>query len=423
MLESQAYKARIDNMANLFGQLDSIILPMISEERKRQALLYEKLAEEAYYKSIFDIQQYTGYGFNFKALDKKNIEKVLNTNWSGKNFSQRIWDNTNDLAKAVKEEILLNLLTGRPLKKAQDSINNRFQTGASNARRLVRTESCYVCNQLHLKGYEACGVEKYIYLAILDLKTSQVCRSLDKKRFPVSEAQAGKNFPPMHPYCRSTTIADIPDELLKKLKQSAVDPATGERITVPGDMTYKEWYEKYVDKSGAKTGKSVENTDDSGIINEARGSGNFQSMNAHTLSSKTDISVEEIQEELLTSSVGKETLERIKNSDVSIQLLQGVKSPSGERGSQKGSTIKIYLDFTANKRIAAQTVIHEMTHYHYGIGQCQWAEAVCFAKEKMHIEGRNHLTFAEKRYVVGLARDAYPEFNWKKGGLKNGRTL
>lgn len=26
----------------------------------------------------------------------------------------------------------------------------------------------------------------------------------------------------------------------------AIDPATGKRITVPGDMTYKEWYKKYV---------------------------------------------------------------------------------------------------------------------------------------------------------------------------------
>lgn len=339
MLESQAYKARIDNIANLFGQLDSIILPMISEERKRQALLYEKLAEEAYYKSIFDIQQYAGYGFNFKVLDRKNIERVLSTRWSGKNFSQRIWENTNDLAEAVKEEVLLNLLTGRPLKKAQDSINDRFRTGASNARRLMRTESCYVCNQLHLKGYEACGVEKYIYLAILDLKTSQVCRSLDKKRFPVSEAQAGKNFPPMHPYCRSTTIADIPDELLKKLKQSAVDPATGERITVPGDMTYKEWYEKYVDKSGTKTGKSVAKSNNSDIINtrnlaDRKMASGLRTSPSHILtdteikSIKNDAISIEMPEKILRFNEGNQTgfVDRTKSINVKGDILPDLTS-------------------------------------------------------------------------------------------------
>lgn len=246
LLESQAYNARLNRLSNVFNQLDAIVLPMIAEEQKRMSILYEELAKEAYYKSIFDVQQYTGYGFKFKALDEKNIKKVLSSRWSGKNFSQRIWENTNDLAAAVKEELLINLLTGRPLKKAQDSIDEKFQSGASNSRRLVRTESCYICNQLQLQGYEACGIEKYIYLAILDLKTSATCRGLDKKRFPVSEAQAGKNFPPMHPYCRSTTIADMPDRLLKNLKQSALDPKTGKRITVPGDMTYEQWYEKYV---------------------------------------------------------------------------------------------------------------------------------------------------------------------------------
>lgn len=248
LLESQAYNARLNRLSNVFNQLDVIVLPMIAYEQKRMSILYEELAKEAYYKSIFDVQQYTGYGFKFKTLDDKNIKKVLSSRWSGKNFSQRIWENTNDLATAVKEELLINLLTGRPLKKSQDSIDKKFQSGASNSRRLVRTESCYICNQLQLHGYEACGVEKYIYLAILDLKTSAMCRELDKKRFHVSEAKPGKNFPPMHPYCRSTTLADMPDELLKKMRQSALDPKTGKRITVPGDMTYKQWYEKYVSK-------------------------------------------------------------------------------------------------------------------------------------------------------------------------------
>ncbi len=283
-LESQSYGFRLNNLSNLYGQLDAIVLPMIAAERQKTMRLYEKLAEEAYYQSVFDIQQYAGYGFDFKALDAKNIRKVLSTRWLGKNFSQRIWDNTHDLAAAVKKELLINLLTGRPLKKAQDAIMEKFEAGAGDARRLVRTESCYICNQLHLQGYEACGVKKYIYLAILDLKTSVTCRNLDKKRFPVAEAQVGKNYPPMHPWCRSTTLADMPDALLKKLKQSAIDPATGKRITVPGDMTYKEWYEKYVkgkraEDKNEKIGKTLENSSENDIIDMKKTSGAYDNIN------------------------------------------------------------------------------------------------------------------------------------------------
>ena len=272
--ESQAYKARIDRLSNLYGQLDSIVLPMIAAERRKNILLYEKLAEESYYQSIFGLQQYSGYGFEFKALDKKTIQKVLDTRWSGKNFSQTIWDNTHALAESVKKEILINLLTGRPLREAQQAIDNEFGKGYNKARRLVRTESAYVCNQIQRESYKACGIEKYIYVAILDLKTSLICRGLDKEVFPVSKAAVGVNYPPMHPWCRSTTIAYVSKDVLAKMKQSAIDPVTGKRITVPGDMTYKEWYEKYAEKhveqERRKHSRTLKFTHRSGKINLER---------------------------------------------------------------------------------------------------------------------------------------------------------
>lgn len=60
-----------------------------------------------------------------------------------------------------------------------------------------------------------------------------------------------------------------------------------------------------------------------------------------------------------------------------------------------------------------------MTHYKYGIGGCQHAEAICFAMEKMHITGRNHLTQEEWEYVKKLAIDNYPELKWERGGYGN----
>lgn len=183
----------------------------------------------------------------------------------------------------------------------------------------------------------------------------------------------------------------------------------------------------YIDNLGriapGKAPYYIVNGGRSGIINQARGTGVFQSINMKTLSSKTDISIDDIKQEMNNSPIGREVLEHIEKSDVRIQILQGVKAPEGERGSQKGKDIKIYLDEITNTRVAAQTVIHEMTHFYYDIGNCQWAEAVCFAKEKMHIEGRDKLTFSELRYIVKLAKDNYPHLEWKKGGYKNGKPF
>ena len=245
-LESQAYGARIGRLTGLYNQIDTVALAIYAAQQKRICSFLTQLAKKAYYNNIFDIQQYVGYGFNFKLLDQKNIEKVLSTKWFGENYSGRIWKDTESLAKAVKEEVLLNLLTGRPLKKAAEAINNKFNSGYDKARRLIRTESSFVTNQVQLLSYENCGIERYIYVAILDLKTSLICRSLDKKVFFVKDATPGKNYPPMHPWCRSTTIAYISKELLQKMQQLAIDPSTGKMILVPADMTYQEWYDKFV---------------------------------------------------------------------------------------------------------------------------------------------------------------------------------
>ena len=57
------------------------------------------------------------------------------------------------------------------------------------------------------QGYEEYNVERYKFVSVLDMKTSKVCRHLDGKTFPLSQRVQGTNYPPMHPWCRSTTIS------------------------------------------------------------------------------------------------------------------------------------------------------------------------------------------------------------------------
>lgn len=245
-IEGQAYGSRLARLSSVYNQIEEVLLLLYAEQQKRTKTLLEELARQAYYDKLFNLHQYSGYGFEFKALSKKQIERVLNSRWYGKNYSEKIWGNREKLAKQLKKELMKNLLMGRPLRDAAKSIEGRFAVGYGAARRLIRTESCYTCNQLQLLSMKEHGVERYIYVAILDLKTSEMCRRLDKKDFAIEEAAVGKNCPPMHPWCRSTIIAYISKELLAKMKQSAIDPVTGQRIRVSGDMTHEQWYEKYV---------------------------------------------------------------------------------------------------------------------------------------------------------------------------------
>lgn len=247
-IESQAYRARIEHLQQMQTQIDFIVQNIYKQERAISHRFYVDIAKESYYRTIYSIQQRANAAFSFSHVSAKVIDSVINSRWYGKNYSQRIWKNSRKLAQDLKEELLVNLVTGRTNREAAESITIKFGQGASIARRLIRTESNYVTTELNFKAYDECGIEEYQFLATLDLKTSKICRKLDGKIFCVKAKIIGKNCPPMHPWCRSTTISVLARELIKKMQRSAIDPTTGKRIKVPRSMTYNEWYNKYVGK-------------------------------------------------------------------------------------------------------------------------------------------------------------------------------
>lgn len=245
-LESPAYQARLERLQQLQNQIDLTMKQVYKQEKARSTSHYVDLAHEAYYRNMFSIQQQTGFGFAFSMIDHRAIDRAINSRWSGANYSGRIWHNTQALAQSLKQELLINLTTGRTDGEVADILANKYAQGASNARRLVRTESCNLANQMEMESYKECGIEKYRYVATLDLRTSSACREMDGRVFPVSEQQPGVNCPPMHPWCRSTTICDIGAGELSKMQRRARDPVTGRTNKVPADMTYKQWYEENV---------------------------------------------------------------------------------------------------------------------------------------------------------------------------------
>lgn len=343
-----------------------------------------------------------GFGKNFYAVNAAIVKQFVDVAWcNGENFSTRIWKDAQKVAEYINRDMAQAFARGDSYDRIVKDVRRRFSVNRNNAYRLVFTEGTYVMAESSIKPFEE-DFAQYEYSPILDGKTCEICRALNGKVFEISERQPGVNFPPMHPWCRCTWIPYVED--------------------------WDTWIEEYVKRHGSKGNinpekikEELQSNAENGIINKAKGSGVFQSINMKTLSSNTDISVNDIKQEMRRSPIGKEVLKQIEMSNVNIQIIQGIKPLSGQRGEQQGNNIKIYLDNVANTKIAAQTVIHEMTHFYYDIGNCQWAEAVCFAKEKMHIEGRNKLTFAELRYVVGLAKKHYYDLDWKKGGYRNGK--
>ena len=267
-LESPAYAARIKRLENLQTEIDRKMKDVYKQEKKISTDHYIDQYRQSYYREIFDTQKMTGLDFSFSNVDPKQLNRVLNSNWSGKNYSRRIWDNTEALADDLKKELSLAYLTGKSEASMAHDIALKYATGASNARRLVRTESAYISGQAQAAADKECGIDRYRIVATLDLRTSEICQEMDGQEFAYKDMQVGTNYPPFHPYCRTTVISVLDDQDLEALTRRARDPETGKNKTVPANMTYQEWYAQEVEGKGTK--ESAEKPKDNEVSEDKR---------------------------------------------------------------------------------------------------------------------------------------------------------
>ena len=253
-LDSPAYSFRMKRLERLSDDLDRMRESIYHSEKTGSDAFYSDLMKDSYYKATFDLQQQTGLAYGFSGLPESEIKHLQSFSWvgDGSTYSTDIWKNTGKLTSSIKDELLISLMTGRDTRETAQAIAERFNVGQNDARRLVRTESAFFHNQMELLSYEEADIEKYIFVAVLDKRTSRICQEHDNQVYDRDKATTGVNCPPMHPWCRSTTVAYDEDADYSKLKRRARNPKTGKTELVPADMTYKEWYSKYVAKDGEK---------------------------------------------------------------------------------------------------------------------------------------------------------------------------
>ncbi len=244
-LNYSPYKARITRLEALKESIYINTKLLSQEEFKLSTSDYIDNMKEAYYRNIFDIQKGIGLGFTFSEMPIDFIEEVLRNKWSGENYSKRIWNNTDVLAERLEEVITSGLMSGANSKKMAKELDDLSSYGKFASERLIRTETTYVTNMAEIESYKECDIEKCVFLATLDLRTSKICRSMDGKVLIVGKAKPGVNLPPLHPFCRSTTIAYLGKETLETLQRRARDPVTGRNYII-NNMNYNEWYEKFV---------------------------------------------------------------------------------------------------------------------------------------------------------------------------------
>lgn len=211
-LETLATRSRITRLEALKTQIDNTLNKKSFEDEKE----IKKYVSSVYQSSFESIQTDMGITGVNTILPIEEIEKLIQYPWSGENFSERIWNNRDDLSKTLKSEITQAFIQGINPKEIIKRVESRMGSSHKNTVRLVRTELNYAMNQATKRAYEDDDIEEYEFLAEIDDRTSAICKELHRQRFKTKDAKVGVNYPPMHPHCRSTTTPVIDYESIGK---------------------------------------------------------------------------------------------------------------------------------------------------------------------------------------------------------------
>lgn len=218
----------------LYKDLSAIIDNLCKEEITTEKKLITKVLKESA-KDRYEINNYIlslGMSFKLKKIADKELDKIIKATVKGKNYSSRIWDNKNQIAKVLKSDIKKFLNGEIDVNSIEKKIKDRFNSNAYNSKRLVETEVARVMEESNNKWQEDRNIEYVMYCATLDNKTCDKCKQYDSKVYKKGEEPIKL---PQHPLDRCTYVALPSKDWIPKAR---LDNKTKENINW---QSYKEW--------------------------------------------------------------------------------------------------------------------------------------------------------------------------------------
>lgn len=138
--------------------------------------------------------------FNFYSYNAnlKDIRKIVESNFKGKHFSTRVWENEKEVSKYLHKQAKQFLDGKINVNQIKKDIEKTFNTSAYNAKRLTETEVNRCSNGSFDRFCKETGVKKVRYNATLDKRLCSDCAQYHDEVFDVDE----KIELPRHPLCR-----------------------------------------------------------------------------------------------------------------------------------------------------------------------------------------------------------------------------
>ncbi|MSS43783.1 phage head morphogenesis protein [Anaerosalibacter bizertensis] len=204
-----------------------------SEEKVINDIL-ETVTKERYNKNGYLMS--IGMKFDMKRFSDSKMKEIVNNTIDGKTWSDRNWTNKKKLERTLKREVNRLFQGETNINDIDKVIRDKFSQNAYNSKRLIETEvaRCQAeANDLFAREHD---VEKQMYVATLDERTTEQCQNLDSNIYDIDDTD--KPIPPLHPLCRSTLV-NLPS--VDWDFDTRKDNETKGYIDF---MTYEEWKEQ-----------------------------------------------------------------------------------------------------------------------------------------------------------------------------------
>lgn len=229
-------KRMIDQLAilNVYSQIDGVT--------KSTMRILSPIAEEGYLRGTFMMQKSAGVAWNVDGLSNPRVRVLVDGVLNEEDVRKFMNPSINMASKAVQS----GLLTRLPWRMVKNDVEEVKSATKYRSEREARTVITSTASDAHMETYKRHKVEQYRFMATFDERTCPICGNLDGKIFDTDKAQTSVNYPPMHPNCRCTTVAKLPDHIeALSAERTFKDRATGIVHKIPRDFNYSDWYKTY----------------------------------------------------------------------------------------------------------------------------------------------------------------------------------
>ena len=207
-------------------RLDALNLEMTYKIGVMQGIIEKSF--ENYLKSTAKYAYKKAMGGNSGALNEPALKELINTPFNGRNYSQQVWGNTDDLARDLRDVLKRGFIRGDDVRSMAGELAKKYNVARSRAQTLIRTDGTAIVNRSAIKRYEESGLEFYRISVQMDNRTSQICKRIhsEDKRYRIDEFETGVTAPPFHYNCRSAVIPDeeeLDEQSLRNIGKANVD--------------------------------------------------------------------------------------------------------------------------------------------------------------------------------------------------------